>query len=82
MDHAKNPHVLTFNAIQNHVIAYGKTPRAGSKLFVTSTAHIRMVGKEEKPLGERINKAVSRLDGAAFSRDVVPDVVKINLGLP
>jgi len=41
-----------------------------------------MVGKEEKPLGERINKAVSRLDGAAFSRDVVPDVVKINLGLP
>src|SRR5260370_19879293 len=67
--------------IDDHLLAYRKTTQTWTQIFVPSATGVGMPGKHEKTLSNRINESVRNLDAAAFSRGVVPDIVKFGSGL-
>jgi len=67
--------------IDDHLLAYRKTTQTWTQILVPSATGVRMPGKHEKTLSNRINESVRNLDAAAFSRGVVPDIVKFGSGL-
>jgi hypothetical protein len=71
----EDQHVFSFNAVDDDVLAHGKTAQAGAQVFIAAAAHMGMGGKKKKPVGAGINHAVGNLDAVAFLGGVIPNVV-------
>src|SRR5208337_3847036 len=74
-------HVLSFNAVDDDVLAHGKTAQAGAQVFIAAAAHVGMGGKKKKPVSDGINHAVGNFDAVAFLGGVIPNLVQLGFGL-
>jgi len=80
VQHVKNQDVRFINAIDDDVLAYGKTSQSWAQILPEAT-YIRMAGKKVETVSDRINKAVSDFYAAAFSGYVVPNIIKLEFNL-
>ena len=62
----KNQHIRFINAIDDDVLAYGKTSQSWAQILPEAT-YIRMAGKKIETVSDRINKAVSDFYAAPLS---------------
>jgi hypothetical protein len=68
--------VLAFDTVNNDVFPAGKASQTRTKVLVSASSKIGVAGEKKKPVGYGINKAVGNSDAAAFSRDVIPNVIE------
>jgi hypothetical protein len=55
--HPKNQNIRTFDAIDNDVLAYSETARAGAEIFIAGAAGVRERGEKRETVGDRVNQA-------------------------
>src|SRR5260370_4868787 len=79
--HMENQNVLTFDSVEDDVLARGKTPQARAQILIAPSSNVGVTGKKEKPLGDGIDHAVGNLNAAAFLGRVIPDAVKLGFGM-
>ena len=77
----EDQHVLTFNAVDDDVLAHGKTAQAGRKSSSRRRPTWGQVARRKKPVADGINHAIRNPDAVAFLGDVIPDVVEFGFGL-
>lgn len=77
MCYKENQNILILHAIDDDILANRETPSASSEILATGTPQIRMTGKKEKSIRYRIDQAVGNFNIAAFSGDVIPDIVQV-----
>ena len=65
MHHAKNQHVLVFDAVENDLAAFGQAAISGSELVIARTSDIRKAERKET-VCDPVNQAISNVDVAAF----------------
>jgi hypothetical protein len=75
VDHPQNQHVTVLDAIDDNVLADGKTPQADAKIVVATAPQVRMAGEQKETTSDRIDQTVGDLDACAFGGDVIPDFV-------
>ena len=79
-EHLKNQHVVLFDAVDDDILAHGKTPQARAQILIAVASDVRVSGKKIETLGDGINEPVGNLDAAAFFGDVIPDVIEFGFG--
>ena len=68
--------VLAFDTVNDDVFAAGKAPQTGTEIFVPAASQIGVSGEKKKSARYGINQAVGNFEAAAFSRDVIPNVIE------
>ena len=57
----EDEHVLGFNAVDDDVLAHGKTAQPWAQVSIATTSEVWINGKKKKPVGDGINYAVGNL---------------------
>ena len=65
----KNQHVLLFDAVDDDILAHGKTTQAGAQILVAVASDVRAARKKIEALGDGIDEPIGNLDAAAFFCD-------------
>jgi hypothetical protein len=81
MDDAKDKNVLSLNTVQDDVVPNSNAPRAEAEIVVADASKVRKTSKKDKSVRDRVNQPIGDFDAAAFLGDVIPNTVKIGLGL-
>jgi hypothetical protein len=58
----------------------GKLRKSGQQILVTGTSDIRVAGKDNEPIGNRIHETICGPGTCTFG-GVIPDVVENRIGL-
>src|ERR1051326_1729388 len=76
MHNAENKHVPAFQAVDDKVCLHWKSAVTRAKI-IARAADVRRAGKEEEPVRDAIDEAVSGFYAAALLCDVIPDFIEI-----
>lgn len=79
-NYVEDHYVVSFNPIDNDVLARDKTTQTGAQVFITTPSDMGIGGKKKKPVRNGINHAVGSIDAGAFLGDVIPNVVQLGFG--
>src|SRR5882762_2582985 len=77
----ENQHVLLFDAVDDDILAHGKTAQARAQILISVSSDMRVASEKIETLRDGVNKPVGDLDAAAFFSDVIPDVIEFGFGL-
>jgi len=66
--------------INDKVLADAETSHAGPQIFFTRPPDMRIACEQKKPIRNRIDKRIRRLDSSAPAGYVIPDVFQIRIG--
>jgi hypothetical protein len=58
-------HVLLFDAVDDDILAHGKTAQPWAQILIAMASDMRVAGKEIETLRDGVNKPVGDLDAAA-----------------
>jgi len=77
----KNQYVVTFDSIDDDILARKKTSQAGTQILIAAASDVGITGEQKEPLGDGINHAVGNLEVAALRGQLVPDAIKLSFRL-
>jgi hypothetical protein len=81
MRNTKDKHVAVFDAVHDNVFSDCHAAAAGAEVFIARASDVREAGQHKKAVGDGVDQAIGNLDAAAFLGDVIPDIVKVTLGV-
>ena len=68
MEHVQYQHnVISFDAMNDDVIADGEASQTGAQITISTTAHVGKLGEHPETLGDIFHHAGGNLDAAAFA---------------
>ena len=64
--HMENQHVLLFDAVDDDILAQGKTTQPWAQILIATAPDMRVAGKEIEMLCDGVNNPVGDLDRCRF----------------
>src|SRR5258708_17254774 len=77
MDDVKNQNCVIFDAIDDDVVADGKSAQPRTQVQVTTTADPGVICQQREAISDIVDDSVGGLEAAAPGGDVRPDMIQI-----
>ena len=69
----QDKNIFVFDTVENDVLAGRKAPKPCTKIMLATAPCIRMPGKEQEPLRNKVNETIRGIYASTFLRNVKPN---------
>jgi hypothetical protein len=78
--HPQNEHVLALDAVNNHVLTYGKASHPCAEIPIAGSSSIGKPRQKVESVSDGVNQPCGDIYTAALLRCLEPDVIQIDFG--